>query len=214
MCSDHEPAVYTRQVASRRLLINVYVDDLLITCPVDNDINKFKTELQEHFRMSDFGLLTYYRWIEVGRLLEKTGLADCNPSQTPMESRLQLSKSSPKAQVNAIEYRSVVRALRYLVHTHPDLAHSASFVSRFVAAPRENHQAAVKQILQYVAGTQDHGICYGRGNAGNLCLLGYSESYHAGDVDDNMSTSRILFYPGGSPILAIIEIEVSGPFVL
>jgi hypothetical protein len=80
-------------------------------------------------------------------LLEKAGMIECNPSQTPMEMRLQLSKSIPEAKVDATKYRSMVGALKYLVHTRPGLAHPVSFVSWFMDAPCEDHQAAVKRIL-------------------------------------------------------------------
>jgi hypothetical protein len=196
-------------------VVGVYVDDLLIAGPLDVDINMFKAEMQERFRMSDLGLLTYYLGIEVRqddhgislcqssyarRLLEKTGMAGCNPACTPMEPRLQLSKKSAEGEVDATEYRSTIGALRYLIHTHPDLAHSVSYVSRYMAAPHEDHQTAVKRILRYIAGTSDHGVHYGKGDAGKLLLLGYSDSDLAGDVDDSRSTSGVLFYLGSSPI--------------
>jgi hypothetical protein len=94
----------------------VYVDDLLIAGPVAKDIEKFKQEMCEWFKMSDLGLLTYYLGIEVRqdsfeiqlcqrayaqRLLEKMGLEDCNPSVTPMETRLHLIKASAGALVDA-----------------------------------------------------------------------------------------------------------------
>jgi hypothetical protein len=41
------------------LVIGVYVDDLLIIGPVDEDIAKFKQETKEQFHMNDLGLLTY-----------------------------------------------------------------------------------------------------------------------------------------------------------
>ena len=41
-------------------MVGVYVDDLLIVGPVDNDIIKFKQEMQEKFWMSDLGQLSYY----------------------------------------------------------------------------------------------------------------------------------------------------------
>jgi hypothetical protein len=53
----------------------------------------------------------------------------------------------------------------------------------------------VKRILGYIArGSHDHGVRYERGKAGELLLLRYSYSDVAGDVDDNRSTSGILFY--------------------
>jgi hypothetical protein len=105
-CSDHEHAVYTRSTASRPLVVGVYVDDLLIAGPVD--IDAFKQEMCDQFRMSDLRLLTYYLGIEVcqdssgitlcqrgyaQKLLEKTGMEDCNPMSTPMEARTHLIKA-------------------------------------------------------------------------------------------------------------------------
>jgi hypothetical protein len=213
--SDHEHTVYTRRIMSRPLVIGVYVDDLLITGPVDEDIAKFKQEMQEQFQMSYLGLLTYYLGIEVcqdnsgitlcqsayaRKLLDRTCMTSCNPSSTLMEARLQLVKKSSEGLVNANEYRSVVGALWYLVHTRQDLAHSVSFVNQFMAEPHEDHLAVVKMILCYVAGTQEHGVRYARGRAEDLTLLGFSDSDHVGDVEDSQSISGILFYLGQIPI--------------
>jgi hypothetical protein len=127
-------------------------------------------------------------------------MGDCNPSFTPMETRLQLMKSSTEDLVDATEYRSTVGALRYLVHTRHDLAHSVSYVSCFMAKPHADHLVAVKRILCYIAGTRDHGVHFGRDEAEDLTLLGFSDSDHAGDTEDSRSTSGILFYLGRSPI--------------
>lgn len=55
------------------------------------------------------------------------------------------------------------------------------------------HYNAVKRVLRYVKGTPDYGIVYSQG-AGNYLLSGYSDSDHAGSVDDKKSTSGIVFY--------------------
>jgi hypothetical protein len=123
-------------------------------------------------------------------------MADCNPSQTPMQARLQLVKKSGEVVVDATEFRSVVGALRYLVHTRPDLAHSVSYVSRLMSEPHEDHLTAVKRTQRYIAGTKNHE----RGRTGDMMLSGYSDSDHAGDVEGSRSTSGILFYLGKSPI--------------
>jgi hypothetical protein len=90
----------------------------------------------------------------------------------------------------------VVGALRYLVHTRPDLAQSVSYVSIFMAEPHGDHQAAMKGILRYLAGTRDHGVHYAMGKPRELLLLGYSDSDHDGDIEDSKRTSGILFIWG------------------
>jgi hypothetical protein len=43
--------------------------------------------------------------------------------------------------------------LRYLLNTRPDLAFVVGYVSHFLEEPQEDHLAAVKKILRYVAST-------------------------------------------------------------
>ena len=104
---DH--GVYTRGESGSQLIVGVYVDDLIITGDNTSGIHEFKGEMKNLFRMSDLGALKYYLGIEVQqssdsiklgqsayalKILEKAGLVDCNPCQTPMEIRLKLSKSA------------------------------------------------------------------------------------------------------------------------
>lgn len=56
--------------------------------------------------------------------MEMASQTSCNPSQTPMESHLKLSKFSVCSKIDATEYRKIVGALRYLVNTRPDLAYA------------------------------------------------------------------------------------------
>jgi hypothetical protein len=61
--ADH--AIYCRGSKGERLIVGVYVDDLVITGSNNKSIQKFKQEMSTVFRMSDLGLLTYYLGIEV-----------------------------------------------------------------------------------------------------------------------------------------------------
>jgi hypothetical protein len=56
-------------------------------------------------------------------------------------------------------------------------------VSRFLEEPYEDHIAAVKRIVRYVAGTHDWGLWYIRGKKKKVVLLDFSDSDYAGDVD-------------------------------
>jgi hypothetical protein len=82
----------------------------------------------------------------------------CNLCHVPMEARLKLNKQSIHPLVDAIVYRGIIGNLRYLVNTRPDLAFVVRYVSLFLEVLREDHLAAVKWILYYVAGTNKWGL--------------------------------------------------------
>ncbi|XP_022954453.1 uncharacterized protein LOC111456719 [Cucurbita moschata] len=123
--------------------------------------------------MSDLNVFSYYLGFEVQqstagiticqstyakKLLDTTGLADHNPTRTPIEARLQLRKVGTATAVDATHYCSIVESLRYLVNTRPDLTYSVGYVRKFMEAPREEHLVAIKRILRYVAGTRGWGV--------------------------------------------------------
>jgi hypothetical protein len=117
-------------------VVGVYVDDLIITGSDRDNIMSFKEEMAAAFKMSDLSLLHYYLGIEVKRstsgislsqgayamkILEMSEMTGCNPCHVPMEARLNLSKQSTQPLVDATAYQNIIRSLRYLVNTHPDL---------------------------------------------------------------------------------------------
>ncbi|XP_066361220.1 uncharacterized mitochondrial protein AtMg00810-like [Miscanthus floridulus] len=129
--------MYTRGKGEGRLIVGVYVDDLIITGGNTDVVGRFKKQMLSTFRMSDLGLLSYYLGLEVTqgahgitlrqsayatKILEKAGLAGCNASATPMEMKLKLLKEGSTPSVDATEYRSLIGSLRYLCNSRPDLA--------------------------------------------------------------------------------------------
>ncbi|XP_048226824.1 secreted RxLR effector protein 161-like [Ricinus communis] len=194
------------------IIVGVYVDDLILTGSSAELIKKFKQEMMQKFEMSDLGLLSYYLGIEVKqngeaitlcqsayarKILEKMGITDCNTCHIPMEPRCKLSNYDGEPLVDATTYRSIIRSLRYLVNTRPDLA--VGVVSRYMEAPTTAHMSAVKQILRFVRGTLDVGCVYKKDQA-NEDLVGYSDNDLAEDTDDRKSTTGVMFLLGESPI--------------
>jgi hypothetical protein len=166
-------AIYVRQNGNVQLVVGVYVDDIIITGSDHDNIRSFKEEMAAAFKMSDLGLLHYYLVIEVKqstsgislsqgaytmKILERSDMTGCNPCHLPMEARLKLSKQSTQPLVDATAYRSIVRSVRYLVNTRPDLAFVVGYVSHFLEEPRKDHLATVKKILCYVVGTGNWGL--------------------------------------------------------
>ena len=73
------------------------------------------------------------------KILEAAGMRGCNASDTPMQNRLQLSKTGAGDAVDATRFRSVVGSLRYLCNTRPDITYAVGIVSRYLEAPAELH---------------------------------------------------------------------------
>jgi hypothetical protein len=166
------------------------------------------------FRMGDLGWLSYYLGIEVAqegdqitlcqkryaeKVVELAGLSNCNSCRTPMECRLKLKKEDGSGEVDKTLYRSVIGSLRYLVNTRPDIAAAVGVANRFIENPTASHWALIKQICRYVQGTLSYGCRYKRGK-GEPVLLGYSDSDHAGDLDDRKSTSGVVFFLGSNTV--------------
>ena len=125
--SAHETAVYQRGSGRTVLLVGFYVDDLIITGAEEEEVEKFKAQMKEKFDMSDLGLLCFYLGVEVRqdassitlhqahyakRILELGEMAGCNPTHTPIEEKLRLSRHSTAEEVDSTHYRRLVGSLR------------------------------------------------------------------------------------------------------
>jgi hypothetical protein len=125
------------------------------------------------------------------KILESTNMTGCNPCHVPMEAHLKLSKQSTQPLVDATTYQSIVGSLRYLVNTRPDLTFAIGYVSHFLEEPREDHFAAVKKILRYVAGTCNWGLWFNRKKGNQALLTWFSDADFARDVDARKSTTGL-----------------------
>lgn len=211
-CSK-EPSLYRKQVKEELLLVAVYVDDLLVTGTDRVMIVEFKGEMSKIFEMSDLGLLTYYLGIEViqhkngitlhqeryaKRILQETGMSDCNAVLTPMDAGLVLKKAQDEEDVDETEYRRNIGCLRYLLHTRPDLAFAVGLLSRYMHKPKKSHAVALKQVLRFLKGSTGYGLTFKR--AKKTELVGYCDSSHNIDEDDGRSTTGHIFYLNDCPI--------------
>lgn len=114
--SAHEHAVYGRGHGRVRLLIGIYVYDLVSTGSDNDEITQVQKEMKKEFLMSHLVLLSFYLGIEVHQgkdgitlnqgnyathILDIAGLRNCNPSPTPMEDQLKLSRESTSQKIDA-----------------------------------------------------------------------------------------------------------------
>ena len=125
-------------------------------------------------------------------LLLKYNMAESAPVATPLVAKCPLPKVS-KLPATSFPYRECIGALWYLVvHTRPDLAQPVGYLSRFVAAPTDQHTTELKRLLRYLRGTVNLGLRFDSKCLQPPVLVSYTDSDYGGDKNDYKSTSGFL----------------------
>ena len=212
--SNYEQSLYLKRSNGDTLIVGVYVDDLIVTGSSSNVIETFKTEMTQEFDMSNLGSLSSYLGIEVKqgknfiflsqtayaqKVLQHAKLGECNVVATPLEARIKFTNEEGRSTVNSIVYCSLIGSLRYLTHTRPDLLFSVGILSFYMENPTQEHYNGVKRVLRYINGTEDYVLFYKKGDLKGE-LIRYSDSYVAGDCNDQKSTSGHIFFFGGMAV--------------
>ncbi|XP_022004484.1 uncharacterized mitochondrial protein AtMg00810-like [Helianthus annuus] len=198
-----------QKMKDERIIICLYVDDLIIASDSMSSLKSFKDLMKREFEMTDMGTLHYFLGMEVTfnngnitlsqnqyakALLDKFNMTNCTALSTPMEYGLRLSKQDMDDEVDSNLYRRLVGSLMYLTNTRPDLMFAVNKISQFMEQPKRSHWEAGKRILRYVKGTLNQGLVYSKGGKGTL--TGFSDNDYAGNIDDSKSTSGYVFQLG------------------
>ncbi|KOM49185.1 hypothetical protein LR48_Vigan08g001200 [Vigna angularis] len=210
-CEADHSVFYGYSTPDKCVYLMVYVDDIVITGNDVARIAQLKDHLFNHFQTKDLGRLKYFLGIEVAQskegviisqrkyaldILEETGLTDCKPIDSPMDSNKKLMKDHGEPFSDPERYRRLVGKLIYLTITRPDLSYPVGVVSQFMQNPHIDHWNAVVRILRYVKGNPGHGLLYE--NKGSTELEGYCDADWAGCPNDRRSTTGYCVLLGGN----------------
>jgi hypothetical protein len=190
---DRDKSIYfmtrMRRGTVIRLIVCVYVDDLIIAYEDDMILEEFKRELTRRIRMKDVGQLQFCLGMHVKQdprtysitvnqtgfvqdLLNRTGFntEGVRTRVTPVLQGSKISKAdcpttpseeSEMRQEPYSQYRSIVGSLMYLTGaTRPDIGYAVHRLSRFVQNPGKPHWHSLVHLLRYLAGTSDLGVHY------------------------------------------------------
>ena len=169
--SQNEATLYVKTDGNgSKIIVSLYVDDLLVTGNNDDDIVKFKESMLKEFEMTNLGGMNYFLGMEVHQLndgiflsqrkyamdvLRKFKMESCKPVSTPLAINEKLTKSDGDAKADESNYRSLVGSLLYLTATRPDLMYPSSLLSRFMHSPSLTHFGVGKRIFRYLKVTLD-----------------------------------------------------------
>lgn len=209
-CSDADSSMFIRTGKFGRLVVLVYVDDLIITGDNIEEINSLKLSLHQTFAIKDLGQLRYFLGIELDYsakglflnqrkyvldLLDEANMQTCSTKKSPLPSHLKLEHDGQVMQDITV-YQRLVGKLIYLTITRPDIAYAVSIASQFMHAPTSDHLQLVKRILRYLKGSITRGIFMS--NNGHFALEGFSDSDWAGNSLDRKSTTGYCTFVGGN----------------
>lgn len=199
----------------KRLLLTIYVDDILIASNDIGWITKIKGALASKFEVKDLGRAKRCLGIEfnqdlknhevklsqpsyINQLLKRFKMENCKMVSTPIETNSYFPPSSVTEESKTLPYQNLIGALLYLaVSTRPDISFAVSYLSQFNTCYNKTHWKAAKRVLRYLKATQNYGIKY-RQNSENL--YGMADADWGGDKTDRRSFTGIVYNLSGSPI--------------
>ncbi|CAM9798397.1 unnamed protein product, partial [Heterosigma akashiwo] len=186
-----QPPGYVDPQHPNKLMIAVYVDDLVVSGSSPALVSDFKQSLASKYDLTDQGELTQILGIKVVRdkrnkcfylsqtsfikdALTKFGLDYLPACATPMDHTVDLTPTPGfKAKLSdANMYRSMVGTLAWVANwTRPELAFTVHKLQPTQHDPEPKHFEAAERAFRYLKGTQSESLRLG----GDLVLRAFSD---------------------------------------
>ncbi|KAK2998211.1 hypothetical protein RJ639_023475 [Escallonia herrerae] len=211
--SESDSSMFVKLESGKRVVVLLYVDDMIITGDDNVGISCLRNDLLIRFEMKILGEIGCFLGLEIQKLedgyfvsqkvyaqslLERFNMGESKSMSTPMEPNLKLKKHEGKLLEEGRKFRQLVGSLIYLTITRPDIAYSVGVVSQFMDKPQISHLNASKRILRYVKGTLEYGLRYKKSD--RFILSGFVDADWAGDVNNRRSTTWYCFGTGSAAI--------------
>lgn len=206
-----DPCLYVKGEGKTKVLLMVYVDDLLVASTDEEELVKICGRLQVDFDLTCLGEVRHFLGVEVQhvggvyklslrnyieKLISMFGMEECKTAKSPMDAGYLKLAVAGEAFKDPTTYRSLVGGLLYLaVVARPDIAATAAILGRKFSDPREHDWTAAKRVLRYLKATKSHQLQLGGDKTQSL--VGYSDADWAEDVGSRRSTTGIVFQFGG-----------------
>lgn len=173
--SEADPCLYLLEKRGVKVIIVIYVDDLLVAYSCPRKLQEIKDLLNTKFELKDLGTpkrligidviymrdaikLNQEKFIE--DTLKKFKMEDCKSTSTPIEPGLKLEKEG-RDERNDLPYKNLIGTLMYLaVATRPDIMFAISYLSQFNDCYGEEHFKCAKRVLRYLKGTKSVGLIF------------------------------------------------------
>ena len=223
--NTHDPCVFNKVVDGGQITVCMHVDDLLISCADDNEIDRLIEQLtvkytevtahrSENGRISYLGMtldvsvigevrITMSRFIEETLEFAQQRFSLDRPYAAPADTQLFSidETSEPLEDEASAHFHSCTARLLYLgKRVRPDILLAVGFLSTRVLAPTREDSGKLERLLRYVKNTSSLGIRFG-GGEGPLAFFSYIDASFAVHPDFRSQTGAVITV-GGGPVHA------------
>ena len=208
--NPREPCVFNKVIANgKQITAIIYVDDLMITCKDENEIDKLCDYLRNEFETItmhdgvrhsylgmtfDFGddrglvitmagyeedALKHYGVTGVAATPATNSLFEIDPSSSPLDNE------------ESLLFHSKVAKLLYLaLRTRPDILTCVSFLTTRVKAPTVEDNKKMDRLLRYLKGSKGKGIVINVSN--DIGIKAYVDASYGVHADGKSHTGCII----------------------
>lgn len=203
-----EPCIFQKLTKKGMVIVALWVDDILLLSNDSEACADVKQKLCKTFETKDLGTPKTFLGLNISytndcitlgasdfinKLIAKYGLENANPSQLPMEPKLQLDNKDEEFDG---PYQALIGSLLYLSTTcRPDITYPVTYLSQFNVRPTVTAWKSAKRILRYLLGTQNNSIYYRKCQTN---LFGFSDAAYANNFDMKSFGGYIFLFAGGA----------------
>ena len=221
---EKENCIYFMIVSSSpllRIIVGLFVDDIISSYPSShrNSWLSLKQQIMKRYQVSDIGKASHVLGMRViqspSRIsldqrtyvkekLAEFSLTECTTFPTPAASEQLTVNDKHPFLSNITEYRQIVGSLMYAsIITRPDITHAVNMLTRFMLTPQQQHLAAAKRVLRYLAATPSLGLLFtapspsAPTSSSAISIVGYCDADWAGNKTDRKSTTGCCLFVNG-----------------
>jgi len=176
--SQADACIYIKSSDQGKVIVLVWVDDILIASNSQDLLNDVKSSLCSKYDMKDLGKINSFLGIDftVGegeismsqdkyceKLLSKFHMSECKPRSFPCSTDLDKNCDNSPPFKNVKVYQELIGSLIYLMtSSRPDISYVVTRLSQKMSSPSELDWAVAKGVLRYLKGTLQYKLVFKR----------------------------------------------------
>ncbi|SOV07074.1 uncharacterized protein UDID_18712 [Ustilago sp. UG-2017a] len=220
-CMPSTPCLYSRGTGDKITIITAYVDDMLITSPSHDEVDRTKREIMDKWETQDNRRIKEFLGIKITRdrrrrrislgltayikeMVNKWLGGANEKSWVPMLSIVNIAGGERCEPQRAKKYQELVGQLLWVSNTaRPDIAFAVGVLSRYMSIPIDSAWKAAIHVVKYLNQTNKYQLHLGgeTNEHSDTPVMTYTDANWASDpTNGRRSTSGSITYVYGCPV--------------